>query len=215
MNKRSIWFIIGILSLATAGGGACAQDSGLAAALQASYAAEANNNYAAAIMSLRSAGASATTNYLAQARFGWLHYCNQEWEESVSRYSKAIRIAPAAIEPQLGIMLPLMALGKNDEAMRTAQAVLKQDPNNYTALSRTAWLLYLRQDYRKAAAIYRQLSTWYPSDAEMLLGLGYALKAVGDKEAAQCFQMVLLLRPNNQLALDGLSAGNQRRARGQ
>ena len=183
-----------------------AGDSALATALQASYAAEAKGDYPAAIKPLADLGPADSAHYIAQLRLGWLHYCTKNWNESIPHYFKAVQQAPNAIEPLLGLMLPQQAAGKNDEALRTAQMVLRLDPNNYTALSRTAWLLYLAKDYRGAAATYRKLVAWYPADSEMLLGLGYSLKLAGQtQEAAQHFRTVLLLSPNNTRALEGLN----------
>ena len=68
-----------------------------------------------------------------------------------------------------------------------------------------AWIQYCQRDYRRAAAYYRQLVALYPSDTEMLLGLGFSLKFMGQaSEAAACFNKVLLLSPDNTRAYEGL-----------
>lgn len=182
-----------------------AQEGGLSAALKASYEAEAKGDYPAAMKPVTALGASASSVYIAQLRLGWLNYCAKDWQQSIACYSKASQLAPFAIEPLLGLMLPQQAAGKNDDAMHTAQVVLRQDPNNYTAISRTAWLLYVKREFKQAAIMYRKLVNLYPTDTEMLLGLGFSLKFAGErKEAAQHFNTVLLLSPNNSRALEGL-----------
>jgi len=201
--KKTLLGIITPLLLLAACAASHAQESALAAALKASYEAEANGDYSAAIKALAIPNAAGA--YIAQLRLGWLGYCAKDWTESITRYKQAAQLAPFAIEPLLGLMLPQQAAGKNDDAIHTAQTILRQDPNNYTALSRTAWLLYLRRDYKQAAITYRKLVNLYPTDTEMLLGLGFALKFAGErKEAAQYFNTVLLLSPNNSRALEGL-----------
>ena len=182
------------------------QNSGaLAGALQESYDAEKDKDYAAAIAPLNKLGPDANTSYLVQLRLGWLYYESKDWTQSDAHYRKAVQLSPTANEPLLGLMLPQMAAGKNDEALMTAQIIARQDPGNSTALSRMAWIYFLRRDYRSAAANYHKLVALYPTDTEMLLGLGFSLKYSGEtKEAAKYFQTVLLLSPNNSRALEGL-----------
>jgi tetratricopeptide (TPR) repeat protein len=193
------------LAFAAAGAFGQATDNNLSSALQTSYEAEAQGDYAAAIKPLESLGASAKANYFTQLRLGWLYYCSKDWPKSITHYTTAVELAPFAIEPLLGLMLPQMAAGKNNDALRAAQTALRLDPNNYTALSRAAWLAYLRQDYRAAAATYRKVAALYPTDTEMLLGLGFSLKFSGNvTEAMQQFRTVLLLSPNNTRARTGL-----------
>lgn len=203
MKAQTILQAIALLILPAIGAVGQNQGASLADALKTSYEAEAKGDYAAATKPLVTSAAGG--NYVAQLRLGWLGYCSKDWTESITRYKQAAQLAPFAIEPLLGLMLPQQAAGKNDDAIHTAQTILRQDPNNYTALSRTAWLLYLKRDYKQAAITYRKLVNLYPTDTEMLLGLGFSLKFAGDrKEAAQHFNTVLLLSPNNSRALEGL-----------
>lgn len=174
---------------------------------RASAQAEAGSDYAGAIQALDRLGTAGQSDYYAQVRLGWLRYRAQQWKESLAHYRKAAQIAPQALEPLLGLMLVQMAAGQNEEALRTGQTILARDPNHYTALSRTAWIFYLKGNFRRAITIYRRLTTLYPCDIEMLLGLGYALLRDGDgRGAADCFQRALLLDPDNSRAKDGLSA---------
>lgn len=182
-----------------------AQNGMMSTAFKDSISAESGQDYATAIKLIENLSTETASSYYAQLRLGWLYYCSKERTQSIAHYNRAIQISPTAIEPMLGLMLPQMADGRNDDAIRTAQMILRQDPNNYTALSRLAWLQYLKRDYRIAAGNYRRLTTLYPTDTEMLLGLGYALAMAGDtKESERCFRTVLLLSPENSRALDGL-----------
>lgn len=201
--KKPLLGIITSLVFSAAHAADPAHDNALAAALKASYEAEAQKEYKDAIKALVIPAASGS--YIAQLRLGWLGYCEKEWDESSSHYKQAAQLAPFAIEPLLGLMLPQQGAGKNDDALHTAQIIFRHDPNNYTALSRSAWIYYLQRDYKQAAMMYHKLVTLYPSDTEMLLGLGFSLKLGGDrKEAAQYFNTVLLLSPDNTRAAEGL-----------
>lgn len=177
----------------------------LGEAMSDSIEAEKKLDYAAAIEPLEKVGPDATTSYFAQLRLGWLKYCNKDYAGSIACYQRASQLSPQSVEALLGLMLPQMASGKNDDALRTAQNALREDPNNYTAISRMAWILYSRRDYAAAISAYRKLVNHYPTDTEMQLGLGYALKLSGHtSEAAKCFQTVLLLSPGNTRAQEGL-----------
>jgi tetratricopeptide (TPR) repeat protein len=190
----------------------CAFGQGASAggALQDSYDAEKNQDYPGAIKPLEKLGAEGSANYIVQLRLGWLHYCAKNWSESIAYYGRASQLSPQSVEPLLGLMLPQMAAGKNDDALRTAQTIIREDPGNYTAISRMAWLLYSRKDYSAAVSAYRKLVTFYPTDTEMLLGLGWALRLSGHaSEAAKQFQTVLLLSPGNTRALEGLKTEQQ------
>lgn len=174
-------------------------------ALKASYAAEATGDYQAAIKPLAALGSSANTSYIAQLRLGWLNTCAKEYPQSAMYYKKAVQLAPLAIEPLLGQMLAQQLSENTEEAMRTGNAILRRDPNNYTAISRMAWMNYVKRDYKQSAILYRKLVGLYPTDTEMLLGLGFALKYSGEKkDADKQFNTVLLLSPDNSRALEGL-----------
>jgi tetratricopeptide (TPR) repeat protein len=176
------------------------------AAIKASYTAEATADYQAAIKALTSVGASANSSYIAQLRLGWLNYCAKEYQQSAAYYKKAVQLAPLAIEPLLGQMLAQQLSENTEEAMRTGNAILRRDPNNYTATSRLAWMYYVKRDYKQSAILYRKLVGLYPTDTEMLLGLGFALKYAGEKkDADKQFNTVLLLSPDNARALEGLT----------
>ncbi|OGR46912.1 MAG: hypothetical protein A2X37_00355 [Elusimicrobia bacterium GWA2_66_18] len=169
--------------------------AGRAAQFAASYKQEAEGDLRAAIHSLEELEAA---DYFVHLRLGWLNYRGETWNDSVSHYRKASKLAPQAVEPLLGLMLPLQAAGRFDEAIGAGQSILRLDPGNYTALSRMAWMRYSRKDYKKSASLYMRLVERYPADVEMLLGLGWSLTLDGrKKEASQIFQRVLLLSPGN------------------
>jgi len=206
-NMKYTFCIVVVLSLLLPYRPALAQNASLATALKVSYKAETDGDYAAAMKPLTALGGNGDMSYLVQLRLGWLNYCSTNHTESITRYGNAARLMPASLEPLLGMLNAQQAAGKTDDAFRTAQVILRYDSNNYTALSHSAWLLYLKQDYRQAATIYRKLAMQYPTDTEMLIGLGYSLKRNGDtSEATKCFHTILLLSPDNARAQAGLAS---------
>jgi tetratricopeptide (TPR) repeat protein len=213
MRPIKIMVMLPVWLLLTASRDGHAQTNALAAALKTSYAAEATANYPAAIKPLADLGAAGNASYIVQLRLGWLNYCATNLTESITHYGKASRLVPFAVEPLVGMMTAQQADGKTDDALRTGQVALREDPGNYTVLSRMAWLFYSKKDYRQAATIYRKVINLYPSDTEMLLGLGYSLQLAGDTAAAaEQFRTVLLLSPGNARATAGLAAGEKSNA---
>ena len=183
-----------------------AQDMSTQDAFSLSYSAEYNKDIPGAIKPLKAIEAKESGNYLLELRIGWLLYVSELYNESVEYYKKAAQLEPSAVEPLLGIVNSLAAGGKNEELMPVYKSILTIDPNNYTALSRLAWISYSKKEYLKAAEMYRVLVQRYPSDTEMLLGLGYALKMDGNSvDAAKYFNRVLLLSPKNARAIEGLN----------
>lgn len=183
------------------------RDLDMTNAIAESYTYEAAGDLASSIQSLLNLSVKGSNTYFVQLRLGWLYYSSQEWKRSELCYDRACQLAPDAIEPLLGIMLPLQAKGDFDRAIKAGLAVIKKDPCNYTALSRMAWMHYSWKEYQQAAGLYRKLAELYPTDTEMLLGLGYSCLLQGDKRnAASCFRQVLLLAPNSERALAGITS---------
>lgn len=184
-----------------------AGDDPLAQHFEDSFAAEAKGDYATALNEILTALRMAPKDYVATLRAGWLHYLKQQYEDSVVMYRKAMALAPKAIEPALGLALPLAALGRWKETAEVCKDVLKTAPNDYTALSRLAWAQYNLGDYKAAVKSYGKLHALYPSDVEMMLGLGWAHTKLGDKtEARKMFTRVLQLRSISVRARAGLEA---------
>lgn len=182
-----------------------AQEMNAQDAFSISYAAEYKKDIPGAIKPLKAIEAAEGGNYLLQLRLGWLLYVSGLYNESAEYYKKAAKLEPNAAEPLVGQANSLVAGGKNEDAILVYKNILTIDPTNYTALSRLAWISYSKKEYSKAAEMYRVLAQRYPSDTEMLLGLGYALKLDGNSgEAARYFNRVLLLSPKNARALEGL-----------
>ncbi|WP_246255533.1 tetratricopeptide repeat protein [Cyclobacterium plantarum] len=78
-------------------------------AFKQSYALEKTGNYKAAAEALQAIYQS--DGYEINLRLGWLQFQAGQLEESVNYYQKAVNLKPYAIEPKLGLVLPLSMQG--------------------------------------------------------------------------------------------------------
>ncbi len=169
-----------------------------------SYAAEARGDYAGALELVERLG-PAGDGYVGQLRKGWLHYLAGRHAPSASAYQRAAALAPAAVEPRLGAMLPLMALRRWKEAQSLGEEVLQLAPNDFTAVSRLAWIHYSQLQYGEAEPLYRRAVASYPASAELRTGLGWTLLKQGrTREAREAFEVVLAFAPDQASAREGL-----------
>jgi tetratricopeptide (TPR) repeat protein len=156
-----------------------------------------------AMKRLRSEGAS---GYFPVARVAWLAYLAGRYAESSDAYREAIKLAPNAIEPRLGLTLPLLALQKWRELEAASREVLKLDANNAVGRARLAHANYMVGNYPDAGTLYRKLVDDYPADLDYQTGLGWALARMGRvKEGKQLFEEVLAVSPDNPNAQQGMA----------
>ncbi|MFC1833444.1 tetratricopeptide repeat protein [Thermodesulfobacteriota bacterium] len=154
-------------------------------------------------------------NYTASLRAGWLYCVLGYHNDSIVQYRKAISLEPTAVEPRLGLVLPLMASKRWKEAAAAARDALDIDKKNYTANSRLAFSLYSMGEYHSAARVYRQILKLYPSNIEMQLGLAWTYAKMGRRsQARRWFKRVLSVRRFSQSALAGMEATYGRTAAG-
>lgn len=114
-------------------------------------------------------------------------------------------LAPQAIEPRLGIMLPQLALHRWADAEMIAKEVLKVDPASYLGTLRLAFVYYNQHRYAESTVLYRKLRDLYPSDTDVRSGLAWGLLKSGKpQEAAREFQDLLLISPRLATAREGL-----------
>ncbi len=186
---------------------AMADREGIAKLFESSFASEATNKNDRALKDVQAILAEDGSNYVAVLRAGWLSYLLGHYGEAITYYDKASALAPKALEPRLGAMLPLMAQQKWAAAEKLATAILKLAPRNYLAASRLAYIHFSMGRYAEAEADYKAVLEEYPSDLDMMLGLGWSHIRRGNKPAAkELFERVLLIRRQNASALAGLKA---------
>lgn len=184
-----------------------AQTESKAASLhRESYAAEAKKDYATALAKVRDATAIAGPSYFSTMRMAWLSYLAGDFPASVAGYNAAIVAEPKAIEPKIGLTLPLLAARNWPELERACHSVLASDAHNVLALARLAQAYYWGGNYAAAATTYQQLSGDYPADLDYRTGLGWALLKSGRTgEARQIFEWVLAVSPDNANARAGVA----------
>ncbi len=174
---------------------------------QESYDQEAMGHDEEALAALDKLSSEKKGSYVAFLRKGWLQYRLGKNAPAVEAYTKAVAFVPKAIEPRLGILLPLIAEKQWPSAEKHARDILKLDPENYLATLRLAFVLYNQNKFSESQALYKRLVDAYPSDTEARSGLGWALlKQRKTKDATAVFKALLDYAPKNTLGQQGLAA---------
>lgn len=167
---------------------------------------ETEGHYHEAIKLLGAITPERSEAYFLQLRLGWLNYLAAEYELSQRHYERAANLAPKAVEPLLGLLMPLLAANKLILTEMTAREIMELDPKNYTANLRLGYALRLQQRYAEAEKVIAGMLPLYPSDISLLLELGLSIDAQGRNEVARgYYQQVRLLSPENPTALAALA----------
>jgi tetratricopeptide (TPR) repeat protein len=124
----------------------------------------------------------------------------------INYYKKAISLTKEkAIEPMLGLTLPLSGKEKWNEIEKIYFQILNLDPNNYTANLRLGQMYFNRKEYSKAEMYLRKVYDFYPSDYESNLYLGWTYFYLNRKsDAKEHFTNALMVSENDKSALEGL-----------
>ncbi len=168
-------------------------------AFQQSYISEATGQYADAIRPIERLARTRkyARDYIVVLRLGWLYYRKGDNRKAIAYYRRATEIQPQAIEPWLGLLLPLIGAGQYQEAVRVGERILARDKFNYLALARVARSLYVLQRYNKAAEYYARIVALYPGDVQMRAGLAWSYLRAGLKNKARVqFLLVLGVNPS-------------------
>ena len=177
----------------------------IAAWFASSFQHEIRADYRAALKDVLKILKAKPDHYIANLRAGWLYYLQGKYAESVVHYRKTTKLAPSAIEPRLGLMMPLMAMKDWKSTEITALEVLQTDNRNYLSVSRLAYVLFQQGRYTDAAKAYARLVDWYPGELDMKLGLAWSYLKMGKyKTAETLFREVLAVRKTDTGALSGL-----------
>ena len=176
---------------------------------QQSYEQEALGAYRSALASLERLPATDKQAYVYALRRGWLLYLDGQLDASAAAYDTAIARAPAAIEPLLGKLLPLLAARRWADAEMVGRRLLALDPKSALGRARTAHALHNLGRYGEAEQLYRSLIGDYPADVDARAGLGWALLQLGrSQEARECFDAVLQVAPKHASAQAGQAAAS-------
>ena len=145
-------------------------------------------------------------SYELNIRLGWLTYESGLFTESLSYYQKAMALMPYAIEPKFGYVCPAAALGNWDKVMTQYIDILKIDPNNTLANYRLGSIYYGKEDYNAAFKYFEKVANLYPFDYDNMLMFAWANYKLGKlREAKVLFGKVLLMKPEDSSALEGIS----------
>jgi tetratricopeptide (TPR) repeat protein len=169
-------------------------------AFATSYKLEAEKHYEAAAQSLLPL--AETGHEFATLRLGWLAYLQGNYNSSIAHYSRLLQTAPGSIEARLGLILPLMAQQRWQDAAMQAQIVLRQSPYHHTASLRLLLCQQALKQWAPMEALAASLVAVYPSDADTLALLARARAAQNNPAGAKAAYAQLLERqPANAEAL--------------
>jgi tetratricopeptide (TPR) repeat protein len=179
-------------------------DQVLHQAFSESYTLEYNKKYSEAIMAITKQ--KAEQKYEVFVRLGWLHYLNKQYAQSIQLYQQACRMMPYSIEAKLGLVKPLSALENWNQVMEQYEAILKIDPQNYTANYWAGVMQYNRKQYEPAQKMFEKLINLYPFDYDANHMLAWTYLNLGRKNDARLlFNKTLLIKPEDASCLQGLS----------
>ncbi len=177
--------------------------------MEESFTAERNRNYSKAMESVESLLKSSPNDYFLNLRAGWLSLLKGEYAKSGNYYSKATLATPSSIEARMGHAKALRAQGLDKQADVVCKAILNIDPKNYYARSTIAYSAYISGDYKESEKMYLSITSDYPSDTEMQIGLGWSYLKQGKKaEAKKIFAFLNKIIPKEERVSSGVYYSN-------
>jgi tetratricopeptide (TPR) repeat protein len=172
-------------------------------AFSKSYEYEAKGTYTEAISVLKAVYQQDL--YEINLRLGWVTYLAGQFTESSAYYQEAKKLKPYSIEAKFGFVYPASALGNWDQVINEYNEILTIDPQNSIANYRMGSIYYGRKDYAKAEKYLEKVINLYPFDYDSLVLYAWTNLKLGKmREAQVLFNKVLLNRPKDTSALEGL-----------
>ena len=182
-----------------------AQDP-VTASFTRSYKLEGKGKYAQALTALERVRQSQQHSYIFQLRVGWLNYLGRKHRLAVQAYQQAARLAPLAVEPLQGMLLPQIAARRWKDALTTADKILGMAPGNDLASTRKAWILFNLGRFRQSEQVYVSVLRQYPANLTLRAGLGWARARQGRlADATRVFRTILKYSPKHVSATQGLA----------
>ena len=179
-----------------------AQNEKAIEAFSQSYVYEKNGEYSKAVETLKAI--YDPNSYEINLRLGWLNYSAGLFTESAAYYNKAVTLMPYAIEPKLGLVLPLSASGKTDDMINQYRQILDIDPKNTLANYRMGAIYYGKEDFTTAYKYLEKGINLYPFDYDYILLFAWTNYKLGKyREAKVLFYKALLNRPTDKSAKEG------------
>jgi tetratricopeptide (TPR) repeat protein len=175
----------------------------LQAAFSKSYQYEYKGNYTDAITTLKTVYQE--DSYEINLRLGWVTYLAGLFTESSAYYQKAIAMKPYSIEAKLGFANSASALGNWDQVIAQYNDILAIDSQNSLTNYRMGSIYYGRKDYTKAEKYLEKVVNLYPFDYDSNILFAWTNLKLGKlREAQVLFNKVLLIKPTDSSALEGL-----------
>lgn len=144
-------------------------------------------------------------SYEINLRLGWLNYMAGFFTESTVYYQKCMDMKPLSLEAKFGYVYPASAIGNWELVKKQYRDILKIDPQNTLANYRMGSIYYGNEDYTTALKYFEILINLYPFDYDgMLMYAWTSLKLGKLREAEVLFNRVLMNRPTDSSALEGL-----------
>ena len=150
-----------------------------------SYRLESLTRYDEAAEVLQSALNKDPKNEFMLLRLGWLNYLRGNHNNAMEYYKKALALNSKSIDAKLGLVLPLLAQQRWNEAAKYCQEVLQVAPWNYYAHIR---LMISEEGLRQWQTLVKhagEVYERYPSDATVLVYLARANRWLGNTRAAK------------------------------
>ena len=172
-------------------------------AFESSYSMETKGEYANAVSTLKAVYNE--TSYEINLRLGWLTYLSGLFTESTAYYQKAIKLKPYSIEAKFGYAFPASAMGNWDQVITQYQEILKIDPQNTLANYRMGSIAYGKNDFTTAEKYLEKVVNLYPFDYDSNILFAWTNYKLGKlRESQVLFHKVLLIKPKDSSALEGL-----------
>jgi tetratricopeptide (TPR) repeat protein len=161
-------------------------------AFATSYKLEAEKRYEAAAQTIQPL--AETGHEFATLRLGWLAYLQGSYNASIAHYGRLLQTSPGSIEARVGLMLPLMAQERWQDAAMQAQIALRQAPFHHVASVRLMACQQALKQWEALEAHAGALTRVYPSDADRLVFLARARAALANVAGAKAAYGQLLER---------------------
>lgn len=175
----------------------------LEAAFEKSYEYENIGEYQKAVSELKNVYQE--DSYELNLRLGWLLYSSGSFTESSAYYQKAVNLKPFSVEARLGYVLPVSSLGNWSVVKAEYIKILEIDPMNSVVNYRMGLMAYNMKDYATALKYFEKVVNMYPFDYDSVLMFAWTNLQLGKlREAKVLFQKVLLMKPGDDSANDGL-----------
>lgn len=159
---------------------------------------EQTGNYSNAIKSLLPVLRAYPKGYTVNLRLGWFYYLKGHYANSIAHYKVAIKTAPYAVEPKIGLLLPELAQERYSEAEKTAYKILNSDFYNYYGNLRLVIALRKQKKTDLALKVVNKMLFLYPTEVSFLVEMGLLYAQQGNKGKAKAvFWDVIVLDPEN------------------